>query len=75
MPNQVSASPGAITYEILNAAVNSTYFDGRHNSRPVYLDLEDEHRSELSHRLGAEPSGIDALIGVNRRAILTRFGV
>lgn len=63
MPIPVSASPRIISYDVLNDAVNSTYFDGRHGSRPVYLDQEDDHRQELARRIGVEPSDVDAVLG------------
>lgn len=63
MTNKRRGSPANITYETLNEAVNSTYFDGRHGSLPVYLDLENEHRGELAQCLGVEPTDIDAVLG------------
>ena len=63
MSNPSLHSPRTITYDMLNDAVNNTYFDGRHGSHPVYLDLEDEHRHQLAQWLGVEPSDVDAVLG------------
>jgi hypothetical protein len=70
MPNEASNQGMAINYEAFNDAVNGTYFDGRHRLRPVYLDLEDEHRHELARRLGLEPSDVESALGATVKKTL-----
>ncbi|WP_432471796.1 hypothetical protein [Amphritea sp. HPY] len=51
------------TYGKVNDVVNQVFFDGRYESVPVYLDLEDEIRSELAQRLDCAAADIELLIG------------
>jgi hypothetical protein len=70
MANPGSGSPRAITYERLNEAVNRTYFDGRHASLPVYLDLEQQHQEELARHLGVDSADVDGVLGETVAATL-----
>jgi hypothetical protein len=63
MASKGSGSPGNVTYEALNDAVNRTYFDGRDGSLPVYLDMEQQRQEELARRLGVEQADIDVMVG------------
>ena len=47
----------------LNDFVNQLFFDGRHESSPVYLDLEDKEAAILAEHTGVEPSELDEWIG------------
>ena len=47
-------------YEVVNDAVNAVYFGGDNEDRPVYLDLEDEYKSELASRLGCSESDVES---------------
>lgn len=51
-------------YELLNAALNAVFFDGRNQSRPVYLDLEEEPAAETAEMLGLEAKDLELFIGL-----------
>ena len=56
MPKQ----PG---FELVNDAVNATFFDGRFEALPVYLAVEDKVSDELAFRLGVSKEAVIPLIG------------
>ena len=47
----------------LNEVVNKIFFDGRFEAVPVYLDLEDTEKKELSISLGIEAADLDEWVG------------
>ena len=50
-------------YERVNEVVNNVFFDGRWESSPVYLDLEDEPHQEMARELGCEEEQLEQILG------------
>ena len=51
------------SYVELNDFVNQTFFDGKNESRPVYLSLEDNDREKLAGLMGVTTDELDVEIG------------
>lgn len=50
-------------YSQFNAVINEVYFDGRYQSIPIYLDLEDKERNEASEKIPLPPADFDQELG------------
>lgn len=62
------------SYNELNDFVNETFFDGKNESRPVYLSLEDDDREGLADLMGVELADIDKEVGAVIRGTLDFSG-
>src|SRR4051794_1970057 len=56
--------PTSIDYDHLNRVVNETFFSGRYDGLPVYLDLEDKIAEELAHQLSVDKQAVASTLGV-----------
>lgn len=65
MHNDAAHAPD---YDLLNAALNATFFGGRYRLAPVFLDLESELIGDAAARVGVEP---DEFITVMTRLVRT----
>lgn len=52
-----------INFFFFNSAINEIFFDGRFQSRPIYLDLEDEEREEIANKVSLDPDEFDIELG------------
>lgn len=52
------------SYLLFNDATNDVFFDGRFFSRPVYLDLEQDARIEMSNLVSLDPNELDQELGL-----------
>ena len=50
-------------YFYFNEAINDVFFDGRYQSIPIYLDLEDNERNEASGKVSLSPDDFDQELG------------
>lgn len=51
-------------YFYFNEAIVDVFFDGRYQSRPIYLDLEDDERYEVSEKTSLSPDDFDQELGL-----------
>ena len=54
----------SLHYFDFNNAITNIFFDGRSNSHPIYLDLEDELRLEVSQLVSLNPDDFDLELGL-----------
>lgn len=52
-----------INFDFFNSAINEIFFDGRYQSRPIYMDLEDEERIEVAKKVSLDPDEFDIELG------------
>lgn len=55
--------PSFDAYHKLNDILNSTFFDHRFESRPIYLYVEDALKDEISERLGINADSLESVVG------------